>query len=257
MTLLEVIKISMADPVSKPKPFGDAALARKLLEAYVDGVVPLTEKECKGLGISTDYPDNDCFILSGCIDPLFDRNNFNFRSKEEILSQSGFSEEFIRALTGPDADRALQARARWLADHLDLNVLFDISRFSYNPEREKTLQIWFQLRNLGSHGMPVFPSLLPRLKTMVEEMPWRKGMAMEIAAAIEWDGSTRAEHLAQFCQGKKGGLGDLIVGLLSKDKEEKKCAARALELMLGGGGFFRSRKGGGADPPGLPPAPGP
>lgn len=120
---------NMTDPVSKPKPFGDAALARRVLVAYVDGVGrPLAKEECEALGISVDSRDDDCAILSVCLDSEFVERNDYIWDKEEILARSGFSEEFIRTLFGPDNNKALQARAWWLADHFD----WDSFRWGYS-----------------------------------------------------------------------------------------------------------------------------
>lgn len=100
----------MAEPTIK---FGDAELAREVIELIVDDDEQFDHNTCDDLDIEQDR----CLILQeatvyGYKKPIDEK-------KKQSLAEAGFSDEFISALTGADGLNIARARAEWLADHYE------------------------------------------------------------------------------------------------------------------------------------------
>lgn len=100
----------MAEPTIK---FGDAELARNIIEKAADGHNGLEFHECSSIGIDNEK----CRVLVKVLD--------NYRMPAEVtanervqLSAAGFSDEFIQELAGSDGRHPMHSRAEWLAKEL-------------------------------------------------------------------------------------------------------------------------------------------
>src|SRR3989338_11528637 len=101
----------MPDPISKPKGFGVAALAKRVVDAYgVEEVVPLlSNRQCKELGIEEKLCEQLQYHLGGFL--RLGGNTLEITSGEEgELLDAGFSSEFVEALVRLDKKPVLQKR---------------------------------------------------------------------------------------------------------------------------------------------------
>lgn len=250
--------------------FGDAALAEKVLKAFVEGMDGLSYEECQALEVE-----------GGCSDLEF---NLDLPTKPASLVQDGFTKEFVDTFMGPDRLRALRERAKWLADHAvkkwrrvdfsdwernrcvellaklptavaqsHLQKIADeegdpwvrrtarvvLGRSEMRPPIEKAL--WLGRQLLYGPTSPIFEELKELGEAAAPALPQilagakyfnaeEKKLAIETIDALEKDPAALSNNFTSFCLGQ-GDIGDLVVGLVSEDPELRTCSYEALKKM--------------------------
>lgn len=140
-------------------PIGDATLAKKITDAYAHDPEGLTPEECKELTQSEEQSDALCSALGkGADGVITEQERGQFQA-------AGFASEFIEALAGPDGNRALQERAKWLGKHFTSSLLHtDLSK-------EKKIDFIAELGEIG----PITPDVIDALESAMlfqqEDLP--------------------------------------------------------------------------------------
>lgn len=230
----------MSDPFDKvrdawgnplrPRNFGDAWLAERVIEAAAEGEGPwlkagldssFTALECRDLGIHIEHCGELGMVLktfSIYTQIPIDRTMAVTDKEQNYLRSIGANPAFVDALAGTDGKRVLRARVKWLADH----VITRRWRNDFNEaERIGMLE---ELKYFGADAKPAIPLLIE----LGLESSALQFVAVETLLAIEPDEFSRFYYLGQMCGvGEKGERG-LITALSGPEPMEVSCAARAL-----------------------------
>lgn len=227
----------MPDPVKK---FGDARLAEKVIEAFAEGPVgsstdmwtnnPITElhldpEECSELGIDK----KQCVALQNVLnytspEPL-EHNAPITDSEKALLSQNGFSQEFTQALAGPDGKRVLQARVKWLQEHVTKRIFWG---YGYLDRLDMVLE----LALIGPAAKSALPSLI-KIGSGGDGREERE--TIRAILNIEPDEFGRLYYLSRMCTDSDKGLDTLIAGLDSMSLDTRNCSHEAIRATGKGG----------------------
>ena len=143
-------------------PIGDAILAGNITNAYAQDAEGLTKDECISRGLN----DEQAVALVSALGK--GSEGIVTQAERGRLADAGFAAEFVEALAGPDGNRALQKRAKWLGDH------FISSLFHQDLPREKKIDFIAELGEMG----PVTPDTVNALKAA---MLFQKGDLQTLA----------------------------------------------------------------------------
>lgn len=178
-----------------PRPtIGDAALARKVIEAFSGDWEGFNVEDRVHLAIYNDQYVLLKRVLGVEVPAYFDNERVKTAlppvitsDEQEELLKGGFAREFVQELAGPDGRRPFQARTKWFYKNRDWG------RLQVGSEKEKFIRL---------------------------------------AAKTDPDEFSRAFLLSSICFGEGSDLGGWLVRWMKGNEEEQACTATALQAML-------------------------
>lgn len=210
----------MTDPVSK-KGFGDAALAKRVVDAYgADDLFPLfANNQCEELGIEKNLCQKLWLVTCGSSENGWKVLEVTNEERSDLLNV-GFSTEFVDALVHLDKTAVLQRRAQWLRGRLDSrHTTLSPSAYQWCVDN---------LGEIGPEARAALPTIFEFTKKLAGENQLKSFQAI---TRIEPDEYSLAYYFSGICLEKEGNLGDLVAGLMDRDEKVRACSYNALTAL--------------------------
>lgn len=192
----------MAGMVQSTK-IGTAGLAQKVIEEFSD-LNGLTAEECLDLGLDA----NSYQVLTDLLGP--GQGGVITCAEKTRMVQSGFSDEFIKTLTGQemtechDSLKALQSRVHWLAKY-SVTRVFQIDK----PDPERVLIIQ-ELGAIGPYAKQAVPVLIEASGDEAEQI--RHAAAVALGEIPEMHASVirLIEAMSEWSPNERGILAEAL-----------------------------------------------